>query len=178
MPRAAPWLLTKSGRQEIVLARERIVAPQPPLPRIRIAANRPLAASVIEAPPAAGNGPPRIVKADRFCHNAGLPPPGAMGCRGGGEVLNQHARIEQMTGGGADGPVVPPKGEPNAQDQDQVGRKKRFKITGTGKVLYAQSRKRHGMIKRTKKQIRQLRGTNVLFKTDGDNIKKYFLPNG
>ncbi len=34
------------------------------------------------------------------------------------------------------------------------------------------------MIKRTKKQIRQLRGTTVLFKTDGDNIKKYFLPNG
>ena len=51
-------------------------------------------------------------------------------------------------------------------------------ITGGGKVLYQQSRKRHGMIKRTKKQIRQLRGTNVLFKTDGDNIKKYFLPNG
>ncbi|TDN20231.1 50S ribosomal protein L35, partial [Lactobacillus crispatus] len=24
---------------------------------------------------------------------------------------------------------------------------------------------------------RQLRGTRVLFKTDGDNIKKYFLPN-
>ena len=23
-----------------------------------------------------------------------------------------------------------------------------------------------------------LRGTNVLFKTDGDNVKKYFLPNG
>ena len=58
------------------------------------------------------------------------------------------------------------------------GAKKRFKVTGSGKVLYAQSGKRHGMIKRTKKQIRQLRGTNVLFKTDGDNIKKYFLPNG
>jgi large subunit ribosomal protein L35 len=58
------------------------------------------------------------------------------------------------------------------------GAKKRFKVTGSGKVLYAQSRKRHGMIKRTKKQIRQLRGTNVLFKTDGDNVKKYFLPNG
>jgi len=57
------------------------------------------------------------------------------------------------------------------------GAKKRFKITGTGKVLFAQSRKRHGMIKRTKKQIRQLRGTSVLFKTDGDNVKKYFLPN-
>jgi large subunit ribosomal protein L35 len=58
------------------------------------------------------------------------------------------------------------------------GAKKRFKVTGSGKVLYAQSRKRHGMIKRSKKQIRQLRGTNVLFKTDGDNVKKYFLPNG
>jgi large subunit ribosomal protein L35 len=34
------------------------------------------------------------------------------------------------------------------------------------------------MIKRTKKQIRQLRGTNVVFKTDGEKIKKYFLPNG
>jgi large subunit ribosomal protein L35 len=58
------------------------------------------------------------------------------------------------------------------------GAKKRFKITGTGKVLYAHRGKRHGMIKRTNKQIRQLRGTDVLFKTDGDNIKKYFLPNG
>ena len=29
------------------------------------------------------------------------------------------------------------------------GAKKRFKITGTGKVVYAQSGKRHGMIKRT-----------------------------
>src|ERR1700745_3357997 len=52
------------------------------------------------------------------------------------------------------------------------GAKKRFKVTATGKVLYAQSGKRHGMIKRTKKQIRQLRGTNLLLKTDGDNTKK------
>src|ERR1700746_3913667 len=55
------------------------------------------------------------------------------------------------------------------------GAKKRFKVTATGKVMHAQRGKRHGMIKRTKKQIRQLRGTRVLFKTDGDNIKKYFL---
>jgi large subunit ribosomal protein L35 len=33
------------------------------------------------------------------------------------------------------------------------------------------------MIKRTKKQIRNLRGTAVMFKSDGDNVKKYFLPN-
>ena len=58
------------------------------------------------------------------------------------------------------------------------GAKKRFKITGTGKVMYAQAGKQHGMIKRTNKQIRNLRGTNVLFKTDGDNVKKYWMPNG
>jgi large subunit ribosomal protein L35 len=57
------------------------------------------------------------------------------------------------------------------------GAKKRFKVTGTGKVLAAHSGKRHGMIKRTKKQIRQLRGTDVLFKTDGERIRKYWLPN-
>ena len=58
------------------------------------------------------------------------------------------------------------------------GAKKRFKVTAGGKVLYQQSHKRHGMIKRTKKQIRQHRGTRVMFKADGDNIIKYFLPNG
>lgn len=58
------------------------------------------------------------------------------------------------------------------------GAKKRFKITGTGKVMYTQAGKRHGMIKRTNKQIRDHRGTSVLFKSDGDNIIKYFLPNG
>ena len=58
------------------------------------------------------------------------------------------------------------------------GAKKRFKVTASGKVKYQQSGKRHGMIKRTNKQIRQLRGTDVLFKTDGDKIKKYWLPNG
>ena len=58
------------------------------------------------------------------------------------------------------------------------GAKKRFKVTASGKVKSAMAGKRHGMIKRTNKQIAQHRGTRVLFKTDGDNIKKYFLPNG
>lgn len=58
------------------------------------------------------------------------------------------------------------------------GAKKRFKITATGKVTYAQSGKRHGMIKRSNKQIRDHRGMKVLFETDGYNIKRYFLPNG
>jgi len=45
-------------------------------------------------------------------------------------------------------------------------------------VKSAMAGKRHGMIKRTKKQIRQHRGTRVMFKADGDNIVKFFLPNG
>jgi large subunit ribosomal protein L35 len=58
------------------------------------------------------------------------------------------------------------------------GAKKRFKITASGKVKSAMAGKRHGMIKRTKKQIRQHRGTRVMFKADGENIIKFFLPNG
>jgi large subunit ribosomal protein L35 len=95
------------------------------------------------------------------------------------DVLNQHAHIEQKRR--VTGPlamVEPDKESQMPKLKTKSGAKKRFKITGTGKVLYAQSRKRHGMIKRTKKQIRQLRGTSVMFKTDGDNIKKYWLPNG
>jgi large subunit ribosomal protein L35 len=58
------------------------------------------------------------------------------------------------------------------------GAKKRFKVTGTGKVIYTQAGKRHGMIKRTNKQLRDHRGTAVLFKSDGDKVKRFFLPNG
>ncbi|MDP4031889.1 MAG: 50S ribosomal protein L35 [Pseudorhodobacter sp.] len=55
--------------------------------------------------------------------------------------------------------------------------KKRFSFTASGRAKAGVAGKRHGMIKRTKKQIRNLRGTRVLFKSDGENIKKYFLPN-
>jgi large subunit ribosomal protein L35 len=75
-------------------------------------------------------------------------------------------------------PLCPEQESQMPKLKTKSGAKKRFKITGTGKVLYAHRGKRHGMIKRTKKQIRQLRGTAVLFKADGDNIQKYFLPNG
>ena len=53
--------------------------------------------------------------------------------------------------------------------------KKRFKVTGTGKVIAAQAGKRHGMIKRTKKFIRDARGTMVLAEPDA-KIVKQFLP--
>ena len=67
---------------------------------------------------------------------------------------------------------------PKIKMKTKSGVKKRFKQPATGKVVATQANKRHGMIKRTKKQIRQLRGTNALFKADSDNIKKYWMPNG
>jgi large subunit ribosomal protein L35 len=57
------------------------------------------------------------------------------------------------------------------------GAKKRFKMTATGKVKVAQAGKRHGMIKRTPKFIRQARGTTVLSSQD-EAIVKIFMPYG
>lgn len=51
--------------------------------------------------------------------------------------------------------------------------KKRFKVTGTGKVMAAQAGKRHGMIKRTNKFIRNARGTTTLSEPDQKIAKKY-----
>ncbi|MFD0980511.1 50S ribosomal protein L35 [Tropicimonas aquimaris] len=53
------------------------------------------------------------------------------------------------------------------------GAKKRFKVTATGKIKSAQAGKRHGMIKRTKKFIRDARGTTVLSDPDTKIVKKY-----
>jgi large subunit ribosomal protein L35 len=51
--------------------------------------------------------------------------------------------------------------------------KKRFKVTATGLIKSAQAGKRHGMIKRTKKFIRDARGTTVLSTSDIKIIKTY-----
>lgn len=58
------------------------------------------------------------------------------------------------------------------------GVKKRFSFTATGKVKRGQTGKRHGMIKRTNKQIRNLRGTTLVFEGDARKIIKNYLPNG
>ena len=52
------------------------------------------------------------------------------------------------------------------------GAKKRFKLTKSGKVKAAQAGKRHGMIKRSNKFIRDARGTMVLAEPDQRIIKK------
>jgi large subunit ribosomal protein L35 len=121
-------------------------------------------------PPIAFNG--------TLCHNRALPAARPIkGCRGGSEVLISTRSLTVASVRAAARALIYQESQ-MPKIKTKSGAKKRFKVTGTGKVLYAQSGKRHGMIKRTKKQIRQLRGTNVLFKTDGDKIKKYFLPNG
>lgn len=51
--------------------------------------------------------------------------------------------------------------------------KKRFSITGSGKIKMNQAGKRHGMIKRTNSQIRKLRGTTTMSKQDGKIVKSY-----
>jgi large subunit ribosomal protein L35 len=56
------------------------------------------------------------------------------------------------------------------------GAKKRFKVTATGKVKCQASRKRHGMIQRPTKFIRNARGTMVLSDEDAKIVKKNFLP--
>ena len=58
------------------------------------------------------------------------------------------------------------------------GMKKRFSLTASGRIKRAQTGKRHGMIKRTNKQIRNLRGTTLVHKSDEKRIKKHFIPNG
>ena len=55
--------------------------------------------------------------------------------------------------------------------------KKRFKVSATGKVIAGQAGKRHGMIKRTNKFIRDARGTTTLSKPDA-KIVKGFMPYG
>lgn len=55
--------------------------------------------------------------------------------------------------------------------------KKRFKVTASGRVKVQQSGKRHGMIKRSNKFIRNARGTALLSKSD-EKLIKSFMPYG
>jgi large subunit ribosomal protein L35 len=57
------------------------------------------------------------------------------------------------------------------------GAKKRFKLTASGLVKSGQAGKRHGMVKRSKRQLRDQRGMTVLCDADA-KIVKQFLPYG
>lgn len=51
--------------------------------------------------------------------------------------------------------------------------KKRFKVTATGRILAMQAGKRHGMIKRSSKFVRNARGTTILSPQDEKIVKTY-----
>jgi large subunit ribosomal protein L35 len=57
------------------------------------------------------------------------------------------------------------------------GAKKRFRLTGTGKVRSNQANKRHGMIKRSNRQLREQRGSTILTPQDAKIVKTY-MPYG
>ena len=53
------------------------------------------------------------------------------------------------------------------------GTKKRFRLTGTGKIKFGAANVRHGMSKRPQKMKRQARGTMVLNESDQKIVLKY-----
>lgn len=53
--------------------------------------------------------------------------------------------------------------------------KKRFRLTGSGKVKMAQAGKRHGMRKRSNKMLRNARGMSIMHPSDAKKIKTYFF---
>ncbi len=57
------------------------------------------------------------------------------------------------------------------------GAKKRFRLTGTGKVRMNFAKKRHGLRKRTQKMKRKARGTQIMSAPDDKVVKRYYLPN-
>ena len=66
---------------------------------------------------------------------------------------------------------------PKTKMKTKSGVKKRFKLTATGKVVSTQANKRHGMIKRTNKQIRNQRRTTMMNPSDAKIVKSW-MPYG
>jgi large subunit ribosomal protein L35 len=89
------------------------------------------------------------------------PPGGA--CRGGFACFQQSRRASSLATRRSKMPKLKTKS----------GAKKRFKMTATGKVKVQAQGKRHGMIKRTPKFVRNARGTMVLSDSDAKIVKKY-----
>ena len=56
------------------------------------------------------------------------------------------------------------------------GAKKRFKVTGTGKLVHKQAGKRHNLGKKSNRRIRQLRNQAVLSPGHSQSIMKFKMP--
>ena len=55
--------------------------------------------------------------------------------------------------------------------------KKRFKVTGSGKVKYKQAYSRHMMMNKPKSMKRKAKGTDVMFAGDARLVLRAFLTN-
>ena len=53
--------------------------------------------------------------------------------------------------------------------------KKRFKLTGKGKVRFYSAYLRHNTSKRPRKMLRQNRGSQIMADSDARAVKRYFL---
>lgn len=55
--------------------------------------------------------------------------------------------------------------------------KKRFHLTGSGKVKATQAGKRHNMRRRSQRMIRNARGTRIMEACDAKKVIKFYIPN-
>ncbi len=58
----------------------------------------------------------------------------------------------------------------------KTGAKKRFRVTASGKVRFKQGKTRHMMMHKPKSMKRKARGTDIMFKADGERVLESFLP--
>ncbi len=54
--------------------------------------------------------------------------------------------------------------------------KKRVKVTATGKIKFKQTRKKHGMTKRSKVKIRDARKSAIMSEANAAGVLKFRMP--
>jgi large subunit ribosomal protein L35 len=57
------------------------------------------------------------------------------------------------------------------------GAKKRFKFTASGKIKTGQANHRHRLIRKSKRSLRELKGTSVLSHSETQRVKRW-MPYG
>ncbi len=60
--------------------------------------------------------------------------------------------------------------------KSKSGARKRFRLTGSGKVVMNFAKKRHMLRRRSQKMKRKARGTQIMAAPDAKVVKRYFLP--
>ena len=75
-----------------------------------------------------------------------------------------------------DAPIEKKESREMPKLKSRSGAKKRFRLTGSGKVRMSGAAKRHGMSKRPQKMKRKARGTHIMDASDAKIVKRHFLP--